>query len=130
MTGKEALEKLLDTLKHWQGRNTIFDKIHSKHILDELELLNKLKEENEFLKAKLELYQGALHSENEAVHRANDLEDKLTKCKRAFEILKKYKLFILKKDKEIDFYEINTLSRAEWLEKEEYELLEELMKSE
>ena len=52
------------------------------------------------------------------------------KYKRAFEILKKYKLFILKKDKEIDFYEINTLSRAEWLENEEYELLEELMKDE
>ena len=52
MTGKEALEKLLDTLKHWQGRNTIFDKIHSKHILDELELLDKYKRAFEILKSK------------------------------------------------------------------------------
>lgn len=50
MTGKEALEKLLDTLKHWQGRNTIFDKIHSKHILDELELLAKYKRAFEIFK--------------------------------------------------------------------------------
>jgi hypothetical protein len=55
MTGKEALEKLLDTLKHWQGRNTIFDKIHSKHISDELELLEKYKRAFEILKDKLDI---------------------------------------------------------------------------
>ncbi len=52
MTGKEALEKLLDSLKHWQGRNTIFDKIHSRHILDELELLEKYKLAFEIFKGK------------------------------------------------------------------------------
>ena len=34
-----------------------------------------LKEENEKLKAELQLYQGALKREHEAIHRANDLEE-------------------------------------------------------
>jgi hypothetical protein len=92
MTGKEALEKLLDTLKHWQGRNTIFDKIHSKHILDELELLEKYK--------------------------------------RAFEILKDSELIHFFKYEETDIYEIITGDGTQILTKEEYELLEELMKGE
>jgi hypothetical protein len=99
MTGKEALEKLLDALKYCQGRNTIFDKIHSKHILDELELLEKYK--------------------------------------RAFEILEE--LLSLCKDVslngEVDFYTLYFTGELPYecykhLTKDEYELLEELMKDE
>ena len=50
MTGKEALEKLLNTLKHWQGRNTIFDKMQGDCILEELELLDKYKRAFEIFK--------------------------------------------------------------------------------
>lgn len=91
MTGKEALEKLLATLKHWQGRNTIFDKIHSKHILDELELLEKYK--------------------------------------RAFEILKD-RLMLKMYEEEYLYKPLYTLesSKEVRLDKDEYELLEELMK--
>ena len=34
-----------------------------------------LKEENQKLKAELQLYQGALKRENEAIHKVNDLEE-------------------------------------------------------
>ena len=53
MTGKEALEKLLDMLKHWQGRNTIFDKIHGDCISKELDELTKYKRAFEILKDRL-----------------------------------------------------------------------------
>lgn len=55
MTGKEALEKLLDTLKHWQGRNTIFDKMQGDCILKELDELTKYKRAFEILEDKLNL---------------------------------------------------------------------------
>ena len=96
MTGKEALDELLKTLKHWQGRNTIFDKMQSDCILKEL--------------------------------------DELDKYKRAFEILKG--LLSLEKDTILNtkavFYTLYfTGDRPyESLTKEEYELLEELMKDE
>jgi hypothetical protein len=52
MTGKEATEELLKTLKHWQGRNTIFDKMQGDCILKELEELTKYKRAFEILKSK------------------------------------------------------------------------------
>ena len=96
MTGKEALEELLNTLKHWQGRNTIFDKMQSDCILKEL--------------------------------------DELTKYKRAFEILKD-KLYItfreIKNTYHINFETKEDLEDFRFgVSKEEYELLEELMKDE
>ena len=104
MTGKEALEKLLNTLKHWQGRNTIFDKIQGDCILKELE--------------------------------------ELAKYKRAFEILKDYSVippledfryseytncyFAEIEEYDHDYEDYRTIHYV--LEKDEYELLEELMK--
>lgn len=40
-----------------------------------------LKEENEKLKAELQLYQGALKREHEAIHRAIDLEERIDKAR-------------------------------------------------
>lgn len=53
MTGKEALGELLNTLKHWQGRNTIFDKMQGDCILKELDELAKYKRAFEILKDRL-----------------------------------------------------------------------------
>lgn len=39
-----------------------------------------LKEENQKLKAELQLYQGALKREHEAIHRVNDLEEVIDKA--------------------------------------------------
>lgn len=93
MTGKEALEEMLGTLKYWQGRNTIFDKAQGDCILKELELL--------------------------------------TKYKRAFEILKD-RLMLKIYEEEYHYKQLYTLesSKEVRLEKEEYELLEELMTNE
>ena len=41
-----------------------------------------LKEENEKLKAELQLYQGALKREHEAIHRVNDLEEVICKIRK------------------------------------------------
>lgn len=49
-----------------------------------------LKEENEKLKAELQLYKGALKRENEAIHRANDLEFENQKCKEIVDKAKEY----------------------------------------
>ena len=48
-----------------------------------------LKGENQKLKAELQLYQGALKREHEAIHRANDLEEVIDK---AIEYIKSYKI--------------------------------------
>ena len=53
-----------------------FDKFCIQHCKDIEELL----EENEKLKADLQLYRGALKREHEAIHRANDLEDRINKA--------------------------------------------------
>ena len=55
---------------------TDFDKFCIQHCKDIEELL----EENEKLKADLQLYRGALKRENEAIHRANDLEEVIDKA--------------------------------------------------
>lgn len=60
---------------------------------------------------------------------ANDsLAEQLTKYKRAFEVLKKADMFIL--EESFGLYKAITGDKIEYLEKEEYELLEELMKNE
>lgn len=47
--------------------------------------IERLRRENEKLKAELELYKGALHKENEATQRANYLEDKITEARKWIE---------------------------------------------
>lgn len=49
-----------------------------KDVFDEME---NWKEENQELKAELQLYQGALKRENEAIHRVNDLKEVIDKAK-------------------------------------------------
>ena len=44
-----------------------------------------LKEENQKIKAELQLYQGALKRENEAIHRANDLEEVIDRIEKYIE---------------------------------------------
>lgn len=44
--------------------------------------LDELQQENKRLKATIELYKGALKSEHEATHRANDLEDNWNELKK------------------------------------------------
>ena len=53
-----------------------------------------LKEENEKLKAELQLYQGALKREHEAIHRANDLEKVIDEAIKRLE----KGIFIIPKD--------------------------------
>lgn len=57
-----------------------------------------------------------------------ELRDELYKYKRAFEILKDSELIHFFKYEETDIYEIITGDGTQILTKEEYELLEELMK--
>ena len=60
----------------------------------------------------------------------NEKDEKLTKYKRAFEILKDFDLFTIRKQEEPELYCIDTYNNEQSLTKEEYELLEELMKYE
>ena len=53
-----------------------------------------LKEENEKLKAELQLYQGALKREHEAIHRVNDLEKVIDEAIKRLE----KGIFIIPKD--------------------------------
>lgn len=53
--------------------------------------------------------------------------DELAKYKRAFEILKKYETFLVEADKLSEARVIRTKTNVMFLNKEEYELLEELM---
>lgn len=62
-------------LKNKNKNFSDFDKFCIQHCKDIEELL----EENEKLKAELQLYQGALKREDEAIHRVNDLEEVIDK---------------------------------------------------
>lgn len=44
------------------------------------DMVLELQEENQELKAELQLYQGALKREHEAIHRVNDLEEVIDKA--------------------------------------------------
>ena len=63
-------------LKNKNKNFSDFDKFCIQHCKDIEELL----EENEKLKAELQLYQGALKRENEAIHRVNELEEVIDKA--------------------------------------------------
>ena len=52
-----------------------------KDVFDELfDEMENWKEENQELKAELQLYQGALKREHEAIHRVNELEERIDKA--------------------------------------------------
>ena len=53
-------------------KNGVFSLEYDKETLRDMVL--ELQEENQELKAELQLYQGALSREHEAIHRVNDLE--------------------------------------------------------
>lgn len=57
-------------------------------------LLNETQKENEKLKAELQLYQGALKREHEAIHRVNDLEEVIDEAIKRLE----KGIFIIPKD--------------------------------
>ena len=50
--------------------------------------IEELQQENQELKAELQLYQGALSREHEAIHRANELEEVIDKATNELFILK------------------------------------------
>ena len=54
-------------------KNGVFSLEYDKETLRDMVL--ELQEENKELKAELQLYQGALKREHEAIHRVNDLEE-------------------------------------------------------
>ena len=78
-------------LKNKNKNFSDFDKFCIQHCKDIEELL----EENEKLKAELQLYQGALSREHEAIHRVNDLEEENQKYKEVIDKATN-ELFILK----------------------------------
>ena len=60
-----------------------------KDLFDELfDEMGNWKEENQELKAELQLYQGGLNREHEAIHKANDLEEVIDKTTNELFILK------------------------------------------
>lgn len=71
-------------LKNKNKNFSDFDKFCIQHCKDIEELL----EENQKLKAELQLYQGALKREHETIHRANDLEEVIDKATNELFILK------------------------------------------
>ena len=77
-------------LKNKNKNFSDFDKFCIQHCKDIEELL----EENEKLKAELQLYQGALKREHEAIHRANDLEKVIDEAIKRLE----KGIFIIPKD--------------------------------
>ena len=103
MTGKEALEEIKDAhITKWQDSGVyvmIFKDTYPYRIL-----------------------------ENE-MDRLEKADKELTKYKRAFEIFKKYNTFtMVGRNKDDEDYVISTIRNLMFLDKEEYELLEELMK--
>lgn len=57
-------------------KNGVFSLEYDKETLRDMVL--ELQEENQELKAELQLYQGALKREHEAIHRVNDLEEDIS----------------------------------------------------
>ena len=59
-------------------KNGVFSLEYDKETLRDMVL--ELQEENQKLKAELQLYKGALKREHEAIHRSNDLEEVIDKA--------------------------------------------------
>ena len=60
-------------------KNGVFSLEYDKETLRDMVL--ELQEENQELKAELQLYKGSLKREHEAIHRVNDLEEVIDKLK-------------------------------------------------
>ena len=73
-------------------KNGVFSLEYDKETLRDMVL--ELQEENQKLKAELQLYQGALKRENEAIHRVNELEEVIDKAIKRLE----KGIFIIPKD--------------------------------
>lgn len=59
------------------------EKIYPSMVIrNQAEAIKLLQQENQQLKAELELYKGSLKKEHEQVHRANDLEDRIDKAQK------------------------------------------------
>ena len=67
-------------------KNGVFSLEYDKETLRDMVL--ELQEENQELKAELQLYQGALSREHEAIHKVNDLEEVIDKATNELFILK------------------------------------------
>ena len=85
------VDKLLDKLKG-EDKETLSWLIYGYNQC--AKLLNEIQKENEKLKAELQLYQGALKRENEAIHRVNDLEKVIDEAIKRLE----KGIFIIPKD--------------------------------
>ena len=85
------VDKLLDKLKG-EDKETLSWLIYGYNQC--AKLLNEAQKENEKLKAELQLYQGALKREHEAIHRVNDLEKVIDEAIKRLE----KGIFIIPKD--------------------------------
>lgn len=85
------VDKLLDKLKG-EDKETLSWLIYGYNQC--AKLLNEAQKENEKLKAELQLYQGALKREHEAIHRSNDLEKVIDEAIKRLE----KGIFIIPKD--------------------------------
>ena len=85
------VDKLLDKLKG-ADKETLSWLIYGYNQC--AKLLNEAQKENEKLKAELQLYQGALKREHEAIHRVNDLEKVIDEAIKRLE----KGIFIIPKD--------------------------------
>ena len=73
-------------------KNGVFSLEYDKETLRDMVL--ELQEENQKLKAELQLYKGALNREHEAIHRVNELEEVIDKAIKRLE----KGIFIIPKD--------------------------------
>ena len=79
-------------MKEKKIKNGVFSLEYDKETLRDMVL--ELQEENQELKAELQLYQGALKRENEAIHRVNELEKVIDEAIKRLE----KGIFIIPKD--------------------------------
>ena len=85
------VDKLFDKLKG-EDKETLSWLIYGYNQC--AKLLNETQKENQKLKAELQLYQGALSREHEAIHRVNDLEKVIDEAIKRLE----KGIFIIPKD--------------------------------
>ena len=85
------VDKLFDKLKG-EDKETLSCLIYGYNQC--AKLLNETQKENQKLKAELQLYQGALSREHEAIHRVNDLEKVIDEAIKRLE----KGIFIIPKD--------------------------------
>lgn len=85
--GFENEEIEVSDFGEWIGKDYIDYKSEYK---SNQKLIKILLQENQELKAELQLYQGVLKREHEAIHRVNDLEEVIDKLKEDLNLLIEY----------------------------------------